>query len=131
MSVLLDNMSVIEERLIDYGVLGVVCIILIVAIVCLYARQQKFTEDQQRFMEERQKAMEERMDKIELNQRETNETFSRVVEIFTATTKTFEGQNTLLNDMKMQNEKVQWELGVINQKVDKIQEKQDKLTMRD
>ena len=131
MSVLLDNMSAIEERLIDYGALCVVCIILIVAIVCLYARQQKFTEDQQRFMEERQKAMEERMDKIELNQRETNETFSRVVEIFTSTTKTFEGQNSLLSDMKIQNEKVQWELGVINQKVDKIQEKQDKLTMRD
>lgn len=131
MSTLLDNMSVIEERLMDYGVLGIVCIILIVAIVYLYARQQKFTEEQQRFMEERQRAMEERMDKIELNQRETNETFSRVVEIFTSTTKTFEGQNSLLNDMKMQNEKVQWELGVINQKVDKIQEKQDKLTIRD
>jgi len=114
-------MPLIEERLLDYGVLGIICIILIIAIVCLYTRQQKF-------MEERQEAMEARMDKIELNQRETNETFSRVVEIFTATTKNFEGQNSLLNDMKMQNEKVQWELGVINQKVDKIQEKQDKLT---
>lgn len=127
---LLGNVSEIEERLMDYGVLGIICIILILAIVYLYTRQQRYTEEQQKFLDERQRAMEERMEKIETNQRETNETFSKVVKIFTATTKTFESQNTLLNDMKIQNEKVQWELGVINQKVDKIQEKQDKLTMK-
>lgn len=123
MSALLENITSIEERLIEYGVLGLVCLILIVALVYVYVSHQKF-------MEERQKATEDRMDKIEANQRETNETFNRVVEVFTTTTKNFEGQVALLNDMKMQNEKVQWELGVINQKVDKIQEKQDKLTMR-
>lgn len=123
MSALLENIASIEERLIEYGVLGLVCLILIVALVYVYVSHQKF-------MEERQKATEDRMDKIEANQRETNETFNRVVEVFTTTTKNFEGQVALLNDMKMQNEKVQWELGVINQKVDKIQEKQDKLTMR-
>lgn len=120
---MLENITSIEERLIEYGVLGLVCLILIVALVYVYVSHQKF-------MEERQKATEDRMDKIEANQRETNETFNRVVEVFTTTTKNFEGQVALLNDMKMQNEKVQWELGVINQKVDKIQEKQDKLTMR-
>lgn len=123
MSALLENITSIEERLIEYGVLGLVCLILIVALVYVYVSHQKF-------MEERQKATEDRMDKIEANQRETNETFNRVVEVFTTTTKNFEGQVALLNDMKIQNEKVQWELGVINQKVDKIQEKQDKLTMR-
>lgn len=108
-------------QLFQYGVLGIVCVMLVGGVVWLVVDQRKLTNERNAFYDEKLKEIEE-------TQKETFNVFSDTVVSFKQVAEDVRRQTDVLMGVRDQVNKMEWELGNLNQKVDKIQERQDRQT---
>lgn len=138
--------EVVEQatnNLMEQGVLGVVCVILLVGIATLVSW---LVSDLKRTTKEKNEMFEKRMDSIEAtheknlttlreeqkeslnalkdDQKKNFELFQASVTSFEQVARNVEKQTEVLLGVRDQVNKMEWELGNLNQKVDKIQDKQ-------
>lgn len=106
-------------QLFQYGVLGIVCVMLVGGVVWLVVDQRKLTNERNAFYDEKLKEIEE-------TQKETFNVFSDTVVSFKQVAEDVRRQTDVLMGVRDQVNKMEWELGNLNQKVDKIQERQDR-----
>ena len=128
--------EVVEQatnNLMEQGVLGVVCVILLVGIATLVSW---LVSDLKRTTKEKNAMFEKRMDSIETTyeknlttlreeQRENFQVFQASVTSFEQVARNVEKQTEVLLGVRDQVNKMEWELGSLNQKVDKIQDQQE------
>ena len=128
--------EVVEQatnNLMEQGVLGVVCVILLVGIATLVSW---LVSDLKRTTKEKNEMFEKRMDSIEATheknltvlrdeQRENFKVFQASVASFEQVARNVEKQTEVLLGVRDQVNKMEWELGSLNQKVDKIQDQQE------
>lgn len=130
--------------LMEQGVLGLVCVILLVGIATLVSW---LVSDLKRTTQEKNEMFEKRMDSIEITydknltrlrkeqkeslnilrdeQKRNYELFQASVSSFEQVAKNVERQTEVLLGVRDQVNKMEWELGNLNQKVDKIQDQQE------
>lgn len=108
-----------STQLLQYGVLGVICILLIIGIVWLVLDQRRLTNERNAFYDEKLREIEE-------SQKETFNVFSDTVVSFKQVAEDVRRQTEVLMGVRDQVNKMEWELGNLNQKVDRIQERQDR-----
>ena len=108
-----------STQLLQYGVLGVICILLIIGIAWLVLDQRRLTNERNAFYDEKLREIEE-------SQKETFNVFSDTVVSFKQVAEDVRRQTDVLMGVRDQVNKMEWELGNLNQKVDKIQERQDR-----
>ena len=108
-----------STQLLQYGVLGVICILLIIGIVWLVLDQRRLTNERNAFYDEKLREIEE-------SQKETFNVFSDTVVSFKQVAEDVRRQTDVLMGVRDQVNKMEWELGNLNQKVDRIQERQDR-----
>ena len=108
-----------RTQLLQYGVLGIICILLVVGIVWLVLDQRKLTNERNAFYDEKLREIEE-------SQKETFNVFSDTVVSFKQVAEDVRRQTDVLMGVRDQVNKMEWELGNLNQKVDRIQERQDR-----
>ena len=108
-------------QLFQYEVLGIVCVMLVGGVVWLVVDQRKLTNERNAFYDEKLKEIEE-------TQKETFNVFSDTVVSFKQVAEDVRRQTDVLMGVRDQVNKMEWELGNLNQKVDKIQERQDRQT---
>ena len=108
-----------STQLLQYGVLGIICILLVVGIVWLVLDQRKLTNERNAFYDEKLREIEE-------SQKETFNVFSDTVVSFKQVAEDVRRQTDVLMCVRDQVNKMEWELGNLNQKVDRIQERQDR-----
>ena len=108
-----------STQLLQYGVLGIICILLVVGIVWLVLDQRKLTNERNAFYDEK-------LIEIEESQKETFNVFSDTVVSFKQVAEDVRRQTDVLMGVRDQVNKMEWELGNLNQKVDRIQERQDR-----
>ena len=108
-----------STQLLQYGVLGIICILLVVGIVWLVLDQRKLTNERNAFYDEKLREIEE-------SQKETFNVFSDTVVSFKQVAEDVRRQTDVLMGVRDQVNKMEWELGNLNQKVDRIQERQDR-----
>lgn len=118
------------SELFQYGLLGAICILLIVGIVWILTLY-KHSIDERNFMYEEkfreiEEAQKESLEEVKKSQREMFDVFKDTVASFKQLAKDVGRQTDVLMDVRDQVNKVEWELSTLSQKVDKIQEKQDK-----
>lgn len=109
----------VNSELFQYGALGIICILLIVGIIWLVTDHRKVTNERNSFYDEKLK-------EIEATQKETFNVFSDTVVSFKQVAEDVRRQTDVLMGVRDQVNKMEWELGNLNQKVDKIQERQDR-----
>ena len=139
--------EVVEQatnNLMEQGVLGVVCVILLVGIATLVSW---LVSDLKRTTKEKNAMFEKRMDSIETtyeknlttlreeqkeslnalknDQKKNFELFQASVTSFEQVARNVEKQTEVLLGVRDQVNKMEWELGSLNQKVDKIQDQQE------
>ena len=139
--------EVVEQatnNLMEQGVLGVVCVILLVGIATLVSW---LVSDLKRTTKEKNAKKEKRMDSIETtyeknlttlreeqkeslnalknDQKKNFELFQASVTSFEQVARNVEKQTEVLLGVRDQVNKMEWELGSLNQKVDKIQDQQE------
>lgn len=112
-------MEQVNSELFQYGALGIICILLIVGIIWLVTDHRKVTNERNSFYDEKLK-------EIEVTQKETFNVFSDTVVSFKQVAEDVRRQTDVLMGVRDQVNKMEWELGNLNQKVDKIQERQDR-----
>lgn len=112
-----------STQLLQYGVLGVICILLIIGIAWLVLDQRRLTNERNAFYDEKLREIEE-------SQKETFNVFSDTVVSFKQVAEDVRRQTDVLMGVRDQVNKMEWELGNLNQKVDRIQERQDRQTNR-
>ena len=112
-----------STQLLQYGVLGIICILLVVGIVWLVLDQRKLTNERNAFYDEKLRQIEE-------SQKETFNVFSDTVVSFKQVAEDVRRQTEVLMGVRDQVNKMEWELGNLNQKVDRIQERQDRQVNR-
>ena len=108
-----------STQLLQYGVLGVICILLIIGITWLVLDQRRLTNERNAFYDEKLREIEE-------SQKETFNVFSDTVVSFKQVAEDVRRQTDVLMGVRDQVNKMEWELGNLNQKVDRIQERQDR-----
>lgn len=108
-----------STQLLQYGVLGVICILLIMGIAWLVLDQRRLTNERNAFYDEKLREIEE-------SQKETFNVFSDTVVSFKQVAEDVRRQTDVLMGVRDQVNKMEWELGNLNQKVDRIQERQDR-----
>lgn len=108
-----------STQLLQYGVLGVICILLIIGIAWLVLDQRRLTNERNSFYDEKLREIEE-------SQKETFNVFSDTVVSFKQVAEDVRRQTDVLMGVRDQVNKMEWELGNLNQKVDRIQERQDR-----
>ena len=108
-----------STQLLQYGVLGVICILLIIGIAWLVLDQRRLTNERNAFYDEKLREIEE-------SQKETFNVFSDTVVSFKQVAEDVRRQTDVLMGVRDQVNKMEWELGNLNQKVDRIQERQDR-----
>lgn len=108
-----------STQLLQYGVLGVICILLIIGIAWLVLDQRRLTNEHNAFYDEKLREIEE-------SQKETFNVFSDTVVSFKQVAEDVRRQTDVLMGVRDQVNKMEWELGNLNQKVDRIQERQDR-----
>ena len=128
--------EVVEQatnNLMEQGVLGVVCVILLVGIATLVSW---LVSDLKRTTKEKNAMFEKRMDSIETTyeknlttlreeQRENFKVFQASVTSFEQVARNVEKQTEVLLGVRDQVNKMEWELGRMKKKVDKIQDQQE------
>ena len=114
----------------QYGLLGAICILLIVGIVWILTLYKHSIDERNAMYEEKfreiEEAQKESLEDVKKSQREMFDVFKDTVASFKQLAKDVGRQTDVLMDVRDQVNKVEWELSTLSQKVDKIQEKQDK-----
>lgn len=117
-------------ELFQYGVLGTICILLIIGIVWLLTIYKHSNDERNAMYEDKLKELEETqresLEEVKKTQREMFDVFKDTVVSFKQLAKDVGRQTDVLMTVKDQVNKVEWELSSLSQKVDKIQEKHDK-----
>lgn len=118
------------SELFQYGLLGAICILLIVGIVWILTLYKHSIDERNSMYEEKfreiEEAQKESLEEVKKSQREMFDVFKDTVASFKQLAKDVGRQTDVLMDVRDQVNKVEWELSTLSQKVDKIQEKQDK-----
>ena len=118
------------SELFQYGLLGAICILLIVGIVWILTLYKHSIDERNAMYEEKfrviEEAQKESLEDVKKSQREMFDVFKDTVASFKQLAKDVGRQTDVLMDVRDQVNKVEWELSTLSQKVDKIQEKQDK-----
>ena len=118
------------SELFQYGLLGAICILLIVGIVWILTLYKHSIDERNAMYEEKfreiEEAQKESLEGVKKSQREMFDVFKDTVASFKQLAKDVGRQTDVLMDVRDQVNKVEWELSTLSQKVDKIQEKQDK-----
>ena len=118
------------SELFQYGLLGAICILLIVGIVWILTLYKHSIDERNAMYEEKfreiEEAQKESLEDVKKSQREMFDVFKDTVAAFKQLAKDVGRQTDVLMDVRDQVNKVEWELSTLSQKVDKIQEKQDK-----
>lgn len=118
------------SELFQYGLLGAICILLIVGIVWILTLYKHSIDERNAMYEEKFREIEEvqkeSLEDVKKSQREMFDVFKDTVASFKQLAKDVGRQTDVLMDVRDQVNKVEWELSTLSQKVDKIQEKQDK-----
>lgn len=118
------------SELFQYGLLGAICILLIVGIVWILTLYKHSIDERNAMYEEKfreiEEAQKESLEDVKKSQREMFDVFKDTVTSFKQLAKDVGRQTDVLMDVRDQVNKVEWELSTLSQKVDKIQEKQDK-----
>lgn len=118
------------SELFQYGLLGAICILLIVGIVWILTLYKHSIDERNVMYEEKfreiEEAQKESLEDVKKSQREMFDVFKDTVASFKQLAKDVGRQTDVLMDVRDQVNKVEWELSTLSQKVDKIQEKQDK-----
>lgn len=118
------------SELFQYGLLGAICILLIVGIVWILTLYKHSIDERNAIYEEKfreiEEAQKESLEEVKKSQREMFDVFKDTVASFKQLAKDVGRQTDVLMDVRDQVNKVEWELSTLSQKVDKIQEKQDK-----
>ena len=118
------------SELFQYGLLGTICILLIVGIVWILTLYKHSIDERNAMYEEKfreiEEAQKESLEEVKKSQREMFDVFKDTVASFKQLAKDVGRQTDVLMDVRDQVNKVEWELSTLSQKVDKIQEKQDK-----
>lgn len=118
------------SELFQYGLLGAICILLIVGIVWILTLYKHSIDERNAMYEEKfreiEEAQKESLEEVKKSQREMFDVFKDTVASFKQLAKDVGRQTDVLMDVRDQVNKVEWELSTLSQKVDKIQEKQDK-----
>ena len=118
------------SELFQYGLLGTICILLIVGIVWILTLYKHSIDERNAMYEEKfreiEEAQKESLEDVKKSQREMFDVFKDTVASFKQLAKDVGRQTDVLMDVRDQVNKVEWELSTLSQKVDKIQEKQDK-----
>ena len=118
------------SELFQYGLLGVICILLIVGIVWILTLYKHSIDERNAMYEEKfreiEEAQKESLEDVKKSQREMFDVFKDTVASFKQLAKDVGRQTDVLMDVRDQVNKVEWELSTLSQKVDKIQEKQDR-----
>lgn len=144
MNLLQEIVEKAANGLLEQGVLGLVCVILLVGIATLVSW---LVSDLKRTTQEKNEMFEKRMDSIEITyeknltrlrkeqkeslnilrdeQKRNYELFQASVSSFEQVAKNVERQTEVLLGVRDQVNKMEWELGNLNQKVDKIQDQQE------
>jgi len=118
------------SELFQYGLLGAICILLIVGIVWILTLYKHSIDERNAMYEEKfreiEEAQKESLEDVKKSQREMFDVFKDTVASFKQLAKDVGRQTDVLMDVRDQVNKVEWELSTLSQKVDKIQEKQDR-----
>ena len=118
------------SELFQYGLLGAICILLIVGIVWILTLYKHSIDERNAMYEKKFREIEETqkesLEEVKKSQREMFDVFKDTVASFKQLAKDVGRQTDVLMDVRDQVNKVEWELSTLSQKVDKIQEKQDK-----
>ena len=118
------------SELFQYGLLGAICILLIVGIVWILTLYKHSIDERNVMYEEKfreiEEAQKESLEDVKKSQREMFDVFKDTVASFKQLAKDVGRQTDVLMDVRDQVNKVEWELSTLSQKVYKIQEKQDK-----
>lgn len=118
------------SELFQYGLLGAICILLIVGIVWILTLYKHSIDERNAIYEEKfreiEEAQKESLEDVKKSQREMFDVFKDTVASFKQLAKDVGRQTDVLMDVRDQVNKVEWELSTLSQKVDKIQEKQDR-----
>ena len=118
------------SELFQYGLLGAICILLIVGIVWILTLYKHSIDERNAMYEEKfreiEEAQKESLEDVKKSQREMFDVFKDTVASFKQLAKDVGRQTDVLMDVRDQVNKVEWELSTLSQKVDKIQEKQYK-----
>lgn len=118
------------SELFQYGLLGAICILLIVGIVWILTLYKHSIDERNAMYEKKfreiEEAQKESLEDVKKSQREMFDVFKDTVASFKQLAKDVGRQTDVLMDVRDQVNKVEWELSTLSQKVDKIQEKQDK-----
>lgn len=118
------------SELFQYGLLGAICILLIVGIVWILTLYKHSIDERNAMYEKKfreiEEAQKESLEEVKKSQREMFDVFKDTVASFKQLAKDVGRQTDVLMDVRDQVNKVEWELSTLSQKVDKIQEKQDK-----
>lgn len=118
------------SELFQYGLLGAICILLIVGIVWILTLYKHSIDERNAMYEEKfreiEEAQKESLEDVKKSQREMFDVFKDTVASFKQLAKDVGRQTDVLMDVRYQVNKVEWELSTLSQKVDKIQEKQDR-----
>ena len=118
------------SELFQYGLLGAICILLIVGIVWILTLYKHSIDERNAMYEKKfreiEEAQKESLEEVKKSQREMFDVFKDTVASFKQLAKDVGRQTDVLMDVREQVNKVEWELSTLSQKVDKIQEKQDK-----
>lgn len=104
--------------LVQYGALGVICVLLILGIAWLTIENKNTTNERNSFYDAEIREIKE-------SQKEMFEIMRDSVDSFKQVTQEVGRQTTILIGVKDQVNKIEWEMGSLSQKVDKIQERQD------
>lgn len=104
--------------LVQYGALGVICILLILGIAWLTVDNKKTTNQRNEFYDTEIREIKE-------SQKEMFEIMRESVDSFKQVTQEVGRQTTILIGVKDKVNKMEWEVTSLNQKVDKIKEQQD------
>ena len=125
-----DMLGKATSELFQYGLLGAICILLIVGIVWILTLYKHSIDERNAMYEEKfreiEEAQKESLEDVKKSQREMFDVFKDTVASFKQLAKDVGRQTDVLMDVRDQVNKVEWELSTLSQKVDKIQEKQDK-----
>lgn len=118
------------SELFQYGLLGAICILLIVGIVWILTLYKHSIDERNAMYEKKfreiEEAQKESLEDVKKSQREMFDVFKDTVASFKQLAKDVGRQTDVLMDVRDQVNKVEWELSTLSQKVDKIQEKQDR-----
>ena len=125
-----DMLGKATSELFQYGLLGAICILLIVGIVWILTLYKHSIDERNAMYEKKfreiEEAQKESLEDVKKSQREMFDVFKDTVASFKQLAKDVGRQTDVLMDVRDQVNKVEWELSTLSQKVDKIQEKQDK-----